>query len=870
MFGNFYQWKKAEVLKKLSTQDGGLTTAEAKKRLGEFGVNQLKEKKQHLIWKLIFEQFSSFLIIILILAGALSIFLGEKVDAIAIFAIILLNAILGFIQEYKAERSLDELKKIETINSRVLRDGEEITINAKNLVPGDIILLFEGEKIPADCRLLEVHNFEVDESLLTGESLPVFKEETVYKEDLSLADRKNMIYSSCMVLRGRAKAVVVKTGMKTEIGQLAHQIQETKEELTPLQIALDVLGKRLALIALIMVLPIIGLSLIKGQDFFEAIMLAVSLAVSSIPEGLPVVVTITLALGVKRMVKINVLTKKLPAVESLGGVDVICSDKTGTITKNQMSVVSLFLPKYGFFNFPNDLSKIQVNQDLNHQFNFKNASKREKELLLLMEEAVLCSDAREDFGDPTEIALLKLLKAYEPEAKILKTNQRVNEIPFSSENKYMAVAVLEGKSLRGIIKGAPEVVFELCKLTKKQKTECLEINNNFAKRGLRVLAVASKKITAKPENSLEKLSDYQFLGLVALQDPPREKVAEALDKCQKAGVRVLMITGDHKNTATAIAQKIGLKTQQSIEGKQIDKMTKEELQQAVQECHIFARVSPNNKVQILEALQSLGLQVAMTGDGVNDAPALKKAEIGMAVGSGTDLSKGVADMIILDDDFSTIVTGIEEGRHIFFNIKKFVRFLLSANFDEILCVAASIVFGLPLCFLPIHILWLNLVTDSLPALALSNDVETEDLMSKPPYNPQKEILNGVISYAALAGVLGYIVTFLTFVLALYVWQMPEDYARTMSFSAMVFFELFLVFSVRSDESVFKIGVFSNLWLNLAVLVVSVLQILAIYNPFLQRFLSTESLELRHLFFILTFASLGFWGMELVKYFKKKS
>lgn len=823
----FHNLSAKESLETLGSQMNGLSEKEALLRLEKYGKNRLKKTREFLALKVLLNQFKSLLIFILILAMVLSIFLGEEVDAIAIFAVILLNTALGFFEEYKAEKSIDSLKKLETLQAIVLRDGLEKVISPELLVRGDVLILNEGEKIPADCRILEAFSLETDESMLTGESNSVIKTADKLSQDMGVADRKNMLYSSCLITKGKAKAVIVATGMETQIGQIATQIQEVKEELTPLQKTLDHLGKNVAILAMLLSAPVLLIAYFRGEDFFETLMMGVSLAVSSIPEGLPVVVTVALALGVKRMVSVNVLTKKLPAVESLGGVDVICSDKTGTITKNKMEVMEAFV----LDSAVNDLAL----------------------------ESVLCSDAKLDHGDPTERALINFLQRYPTQEKTTEEYQRTAEIPFSSEKKFMVVAVEKNKKTKIIVKGAPEIILQFCKVSKEDKEKILQANENFTKKGFRVLAVISK-VTTEIGN-LEKLKEFKFVGLLALQDPPREQVAASILKCRQAGVRVIMITGDHKNTALSVAREVGLNADTVYTGQELDQLTKQELKEVVKTCQVFARVSPQNKVQILEALQSQGLQVAMTGDGVNDAPALKRADVGIVVGSGTALSKEIADMILLSDDFSNIVDGIEEGRHIFFNIKKFVRFLLSANFDEILCIATSILFGLPLAFIPIQVLWLNLVTDTFPALALSNDVADKSLMSQKPYTAKKEVIRGVISYAAIAGFFGYIVTFSTFLFALFVMDSSEIYARTMSFSAMVFFELFLVFSVRSEQSAFKTNPFSNKFLTLAVLFAFTLQVLAIYHPFFQSFLKTTSLSLKDFLWLLLWSSGGFFFME---------
>ncbi len=830
----FYKLSVAESLSKLGSQINGLSEQEVARRLQRDGKNQLKKTRQFLALKVLLNQFKSLLIAILFLAMGLSIFLGEKIDAIAIFVVIALNTILGFIEEYKAEKSIDSLKNLETLQALVVRDGVEKLIDPAFLVKGDVLILNEGEKIPADCRILEAFSLEVDESMLTGESAVIVKSTEKIDYETSIADRKNLLYSSCLITKGKAKVVVIATGMATQIGQIATQIQAVKEEQTPLQKTLDHLGKNVALLAMVLATPILLIALWRGEDLFATIMMGVSLAVSSIPEGLPIVVTVALALGIKRMMSVNVLTKKLPAVESLGGVDVICSDKTGTITKNQMEVMDIFM----IHSSASDLAL----------------------------EAVLCSDAKLDHGDPTERALVDFLQKYPDQEKLLNTYQRTAELPFSSENKYMAVIVTNKQQTKTIIKGAPEIVLQFCKLDSQLREKILKANEDFTKKGLRVLAVIAKN--TKDASDFSELKNFNFAGLLALQDPPREQVKSSILKCKSAGVRVIMITGDHKNTALSIAKEIGLEADMAYTGQELDQLNQTELIEAVKTCQVFARVSPQNKVQILEALQSQGLQVAMTGDGVNDAPALKKADIGIVVGSGTALSKDIADMILLSDDFSNIVDGIEEGRHIFFNIKKFVRFLLSANFDEILCIASSILFSLPLVFIPIQILWLNLVTDTFPALALSNDNADQSLMKQKPYTAKKEVVRGVISYAAVAGFFGYMITFSTFLFALFVMNVDEVYARTMSFSAMIFFELFLVFSIRSEESALRSNPFSNKFLNFAVLFAFTLQFLAIYHPFLQNFLKTTSLKLVDLVWLLLWSSCGFVFMEVYKKIRK--
>lgn len=726
---NYHNLKIHELYSKLDSSQNGLSRGQAVKKLQEFGLNKLKEKKAYSIFSLLISQFTDLLVIILLIAGFFSYLVGEHIDAIAIFSIVVVNGLLGFLQEFKAEKSMEALKKMETLEARVWRDNQEISIPAEEIVPGDIIALYEGEKIPADARLIEAFSLEVDESMLTGESLPVCKKVEIFPESTALADRKNMVYSSCVVTKGRAKAIVVMTGMNTEIGKIATDIQEAEENLTPLQKALDKLGKVLGMISLGVAIPGLVLGILFGRDLVEMLMMAISLAVSAIPEGLPIVVTIALALGIKRMVKVNVLVRKLSTAEALGGTDTICSDKTGTITHNKMTVTNIFIPKVGLYKILGEgydtSGTISFDKEGSNELKIVGNGDEEK-LKNALQDSVLSSDATFDFGDPTEKALVVALRKARINEEILRQEfKRIDEIPFNSTDKFMAVTVQKESGNTAILKGAPEIVFEFCQIDAKEKQLLSSVNENLAKQGLRVLALAEKKLTGKQKMS--ELHDYQIVALVGMYDPPRETVKESIEICHQAGIRVLMITGDHKNTAEAIAKKIGLETDGVLTGNEIDALSEDEFKRVVEKVNVYARVSPKHKVLVLTTLQELGHQVAMTGDGVNDAPAIKRADVGVAVGSGTDLTKGISDLILLDDDFSTIPKAIKEGRRIFFNIKKFVRFLISANFDEIFGIFSAIILGLPLTFLPIQILWLNLATDSLPALALTTDVAEKTL-----------------------------------------------------------------------------------------------------------------------------------------------
>jgi len=868
---NYHSFKIHELYSKLDSTQNGLSESQALKKIQEFGLNKLKEKKAYSIFSLLISQFTDLLVIILLLAGFFSYLVGEHIDAIAIFLIVVVNGLLGFLQEFKAEKSMEALKQMETLEARVWRDNQEITIAAEKIVPGDIIALYEGEKIPADARLIEAFSLEVDESMLTGESLPVSKKAEILPESTALADRKNMVYSSCVVTKGRAKAIVVMTGMNTEIGKIATDIQEAEDTLTPLQKALEKLGKVLGMISLGVAVPGLVLGILFGRDLVEMLMMAISLAVSAIPEGLPIVVTIALALGIKRMVKVNVLVRKLSTAEALGGTDTICSDKTGTITHNKMTVTSVFIPGVGMYKISGDGYDTSglIGLDKEESRKLKITGDGNEELLKdVLQSSVLSSDATFDFGDPTEKALVVALrKAKINEAILRQEYKRIDEIPFNSTDKFMAVTVQKESATTAILKGAPEIVFNFCQIDENEEKLLSNVNEDLAKQGLRVLAIAKKDLSG--EQKMEDLKKYKLVALIGMYDPPREVVKESIQICRQAGIRVLMITGDHKNTAEAIAKKINLETEGVLTGNEIDEMSEDEFKRVVEKVNVYARVSPKHKVLVLTTLQELGHQVAMTGDGVNDAPAIKRADVGVAVGSGTDLTKGISDLILLDDDFSTIPKAIKEGRRIFFNIKKFVRFLISANFDEIFGIFSAIILGLPLCFLPIQILWLNLATDSLPALALTTDVAEKDIMKRKPYQPQKEILHGVIPFALLAGLIAYIVTFGLYLIALFVWKLPVEYARTLAFTTTVLFEFFLVFAIRSEKSAFEIGFFSNKLLILAVVFGVVGQLFTIYHPLGNEIFKTMPLNANDWLLVLVCASSGFIIIELLKIVKEK-
>jgi len=803
----FYNLKKQEVLEKLHTSNKGLGKDEANRRLKKYGHNELKKTEKLSVIKIFANQFTDLLILILIAAAVISFLLGQVLDAVVIGAILLLNAILGFVQEFKAERSLALLKKLSAIKSRVVRAGRKIIIDSNDLVPGDILLLETGDKITADARLLEVYELQTDESTLTGESTSVIKQVKPLSGKITLAEQVNMVFRGTIITAGRGIAVVTSTGMDTSLGKVAKLVQTAKEEKTPLELRLRKLGVVLGIIVVAISLLILIVGLLEHIDFLTAFLTSVSLAVSAIPEGLPAVVTICLAIGVQKMLKKNALIRRLRAVETLGSTQIICADKTGTMTKNEMEVKKIFVN--------NKLI------DANEAFYFNKKKIDSKNFELILDIGASCNDSELEIGDPTEIALLKVAK----KAKINKREDRIHEIPFSSERKYMTTTHIIGGEEITYIKGAPEKVLELCKYINQNGRErrmiatdfdvLLKQNEEMANEALRVIGMAYKKN-----------SKTVFVGLMGMIDPPRKEVKNSIKLCEEAGIRVVMITGDHKLTAQAIAKQVGIDGN-VVTGKELDKMSDGELSKIVDNVNIYARVDPAHKVRILEMLQKKGNVVAMTGDGVNDAPALKKADVGIAMNiKGTDVSRDAADMVLMDDNFATIVSAVREGRVIYDNIKKFVKFLLSANFDEILLILITLLFKLPLPLLPLQILWINLITDGFPALALSIDHPERNIMQRKPRNKKEGILKGIIPYIIGAGLLAAAVSLIGY---FKFYNLDLDKARTMVLTISVMFEMFWVFSCRSAKStIFELK--SNNWLYLAVLFGILLHMGMMYTP----------------------------------------
>ena len=822
------------VLEALETNKKGITHVDAEGRLKYYGLNKLKERERRTALIIFLEQFKSFLVLLLVFATLLSIYLGLYLDATVIGVIIVLNAFLGLWQEYKAEKAIEALKKLTVSKVTVLRDGTHHEISIEKLVPGDIIILEEGNKVPADIRLFEVSNLKINESELTGESVPVVKDVKTLN-DVVLADRKNMAFMGTVISYGRGKGIVVTTGMSTEIGKIAKLVEE-RDEPTPLQRKLQHFGKDIGIFVLVLAIFIFLLGVLKEEKIIDMILTSISLAVAAVPEGLPAVVTLTLTLGTQKMLKRKAVVKRLAAVEALGSVTVICADKTGTMTTNEMTVEKLWCSGEII-----NVTGVGFEPKGEFLINSKKINPNEDECLnLLLKISKMCNDSiLKDgaqwniIGDPTEGALKVLAK----KAHIEDAYRRIKEIPFSSERKIMTTIHEYEGDYFAYSKGAPEFILKCCNkiypnksLSNKEKDKIVKIIHELADDGLRVLGFAYKKLGAK--YSLPSVENEMiFVGLAAMMDPPRKETKNAIKLCKEAGIKIIMLTGDHPITAEAVASQIGLKGN-VITGDRLDSLTEEDLENIIEEDTIFARVSPQHKLRIVEALEKKKHIVAVTGDGVNDAPALKKADIGVAMGiKGTDVAKEASDIILLDDNFSTIVAAIEEGRRIYDNIKKFIRFLLSANFNEMLTVTSAMFLGLPLPFLPTQILWINLVTDGLPALSLGLDSNEKDLMQRKPRSPKEAIIHSSFLFIIITGILGFIVT-----LAAFVTELPNglEKARTMTFTTTIMFQLFFVFNCRSEKkSVFRTNPFTNKKLIASVALSILLQLIILYIPFLQ-------------------------------------
>lgn len=849
-----------EVITFVNSNRNGLSLKDANERLEKYGPNRLKKTRKFNALKVFLGEFKSFLVIILILAAIIAALMHSKVDAIVIGVIVIVNALIGFYQEYKAERAIDALKKMMVPKATVIRNGKTVEINSELVVPGDILILNEGDKIIADARVLSNDGLSVNEASLTGESVADNKFDSVLQVNTPLADRTNMVYQGTIVVSGSGIAVVIATGMNTELGNISKLVQEVKSETNPLKEKLDKFAQKIGLIIIAISAIIVGLMIFTGSSVFQSFLIAVSLAVSAIPEGLPAVISIGLAFATKRMLKNKVLVRKLPASETLGRTTVICTDKTGTLTEEKMKVVSVY----------------------------SNGSMQNTNHNLLLKTGVLCNKAvlekdesghEYSVGDPTEIALLLSAKENFLDKNELEKNEpKVKEFPFSSERKMMSIVRQNGNKMISYVKGAPEKIIALSnyelvnnrkvKLTLEKKKQIVLIFEEMAKKGQRVLGFAYKDVKEAKIESAE--SDLIFIGLQGMIDPPRKEVRGAISLCKQAGIKVLMITGDSKLTATAIAHEIGLNGE-SIDSVELNSMSDEELDKLIDKVCVFSRISPESKLRIINILKKRNEVVAMTGDGVNDALALKRADIGISMGiRGTEVARDSSDIVLLDDNFASIVSGVKEGRRVYDNIKKFIKYLFAANFYEVALVLSVILIWrnpelLPL--LPLQILWINLVTDSFPALSLSAEEIEPDAMRRKP--GKAGILNGTGGFILLAGIIGFIITMSVFLITLDFNDIEGTIsrARTLTLVSSVVYQMFLVFNCKSKELFFK-GKF-NPYILYAVVGVMILQVTAIYWQPLAGLFSFTTLSLIDWGICAGFAFVGFLIIELTKIFAKK-
>lgn len=887
----YWQQEKDVVASLFGTSlSAGLAESAAQSQFQKFGPNQLEQKQEIKPLDILIDQFKDFIIWVLIGAALVSGFLKEWVDAFAIVAIVILNAFLGFIQEYRAEQSLAALKKMSSPNSKVIRDGHQKVVATSLLVPGDLIELESGDIVPADTRLVWTSaNFSVLEASLTGESTPVLKTDRALQEaDVPLADRANMVYMGTSVAEGKARGVVVETGMKTELGKIAHAVQSIGREATPLQKKLEEFGKWIVYLCFVLVALVFVMEWLRCRKFVEVFLTAVSLAVAAIPEGLPAVVTIALALGVHRMVKRHALIRKLPSVETLGSATVICSDKTGTLTKNEMTVRKVFaagntyeVTGIGYAPQGDVLSDAQP-------------ARLTEGLKKLFECSVLCNGAQlrqegEMFkiaGDPTEGALLTAAaKAGIWKEKTEESFPFVDEIPFDPVRKKMTIIRKGGSRLTAFVKGAPDVLIDNCAfiddggvlrpLSEEEKASIRKVNEALASQAMRVLAVAYRDLEPRQKyEAIEVEQNLTFAGLLAMIDPPRPEVKTAIEACKTAGIKTVMITGDHIHTAVAIAKELKIFEEDSLAltGQDLDRLSEEEFFQKVRRISVYARVSPEHKLRVVKAWRKHGDIVAMTGDGVNDAPAVKEADIGVAMGiAGTDVTKEVSDMVVTDDNFASIVSAVEEGRGIYDNIKKFVHYLLSCNAGEILVMFVASLLGLMPPLLPIHILWINLITDGMPALALGVDPISPDIMKRPPRKSDERVVTRpMATLILLQGAFIAASSLLAFAFVLFVEKESLDRARTAAFIVLATSQLFHAFNCRNHrQSLFTIGIMSNKKLILATSASFLLLMVVVYVPFFQHVFKTVPLALFDWVFVIVVSSLIFWAMEIMKFFNRR-
>ena len=873
-----------EACRALDCGPQGLTRAEADRRLSELGPNELKQAERISPWAILASQFKNILIIILLVATGLSAFLGHVTESVVITVIILFAVLLGFVQEYRAERAIEALRRMAAPAARVVRNGRETEVPSRDLVPGDLVLLNTGDRIPADLRLIEVVNLKVEEAALTGESVPVEKHvHPIEQSDLSPGDRKNMAFAGTSVTYGRGRAVAVETGMNTEFGKIARMLETVETGRTPLQENLDRVGRALARAALAIVGVIVVMGVIRDQPLVDMLVFGIALAVAAVPEALPAVVTISLAIGVQRLVRRNALMRRLPAVETLGSTSIICSDKTGTLTRDEMTARKIFAAGQTF-------SLSGTGYEPTGEFlRAGTPVEPPKELVTLLEAGVLASDAGlsrdetgtgwEMSGDPTEGALVvAAAKAGLQRTSLESRFPRVDEIPFSSETKRMTTLHSAPGGTVAFSKGAPEVILDSCSsvsikggvmpLVDSERQVILSEAKSMAGDALRVLGLSFKEKTTREDAE----QGMTFLGLVGMIDPPRPEARQAIAVCEAAGIKPVMITGDHPDTAQAVARELGLlKDGRVVTGTQLQSMSDGQLDEQADHIEVYARVSPEHKLRVVKALQKQGHIVAMTGDGVNDAPALKKADIGIAMGiTGTDVTREAADMTLTDDNFASIVAAVEEGRGIFGNIKKYLMYLLSCNIGEILLMAGTTLAGLPLPLTAVQLLYVNLATDGLPALALAVDPPEPDLMQRPPRNPRTGIFTRpVVTLMTLAGVWTALAN-----LGLFAWSLQSgrthEEAMTMTFTALVLIQFFNAYNFRSDRFSIVIHPLQNKWLNLAVLWELALLLIVVYVPVLQGPFKTFSLTVTDWALVVGAAFTIIPAMEVGKFFLRRS
>jgi len=852
MIKQYFNLNVEDVFNALKSSKNGLSPIEASSRLIKYGLNILATKKNKPVWVYFFDQFKDFMILVLMVAAIISGFMGDIADTIIILVIILLNALLGFSQEYKAEKSMEALKQMSITKAQVVRDGNAEIILSEQLVPGDIVHLEAGNIVPADLRLVEIFALSIDESSLTGESNAVHKKvATITNKDIALGDHLNMAFKGTLVTGGRAVGLVVATGMDTELGKIAELLQEDKV-ITPLQIRMGQFGKNLSYIILLICLVLFVSGLVRGEEPFKLFLLSISLAVAAIPEALPALITIALSKGAARLAKRKALVRKLPAVETLGSVSFICTDKTGTITQNKMKVVEQF-----------------EKTDLAFPF-----SDTPLTLAIILNQDIKFDQSGEPIGESTELALVKYCIEQITVSQFHQQFQqfpRVAEIPFDSDRKCMTTIHAVGKQFLVIVKGASEKVQSLL-LDQTDKKSLVTLSDQWAEKGMRIIAYGYKMLDQLPKTIKSETVEFdlEWIGQVGLMDPPRTNVIKVIQECKDAGIKPVMITGDHPATAKAIAMQVGIMQENDLVmlGTELDHLSDEQFKKQVLTITVYARVSPNQKLRIVKALQSNNHFVAMTGDGVNDAPSLKAANIGVAMGiTGTDVSKEAADIILLDDGFATIVNAVKEGRRIVDNIRKFIKYIMTCNGAEIWTIFLAPILGMPIPLLPIHILWINLVTDGLPALALANEKAEIDIMKRPPRNATESLFAGGLDYHILW--VGLLMAGVTLSTQAYAIHNESAHWQTMVFTVLSFAQLGHVLAVRSDKTfLFKQGIFSNTLLLLSVLFTFCLQLAVIYIPFLNELFKTQPLSLKELGFCILMAMIVFHAVELEKLIKR--